>query len=126
MLKRRKSSDIRSRLKMLRNLQPGRSPTESPNRPLVFEEDNDEITIPAPAARTAPRTVTETPRPTKRKNSRDDDFLQDNLTNANLDLARAYINMGERASAKPLLDEVASTGTDAEKIQARKLLQEIQ
>ena len=51
--------------------------------------------------------------------------MQDNLVNANLDLARAYINMGESKKARALLKNVAAEGTAAEKSRAEDLLKTI-
>lgn len=123
LMKRHKSRGKRSRMKLMRDLQQGNVPAESSsNRPLIFEETDDSLSIPARLSSSVPEA---TRRPKRKTRSKDDDFLQDNLTNANLDLARAYINMGEVASAKSLLDNVISSGSDAEKAQARRLLEEI-
>ncbi len=51
--------------------------------------------------------------------------IQDDLVNANLDLARAYINMGESKKARALLENVAADGTAAEKSRAEDLLKTI-
>ena len=49
----------------------------------------------------------------------------DDSSNANLDLARAYINMGEKKRAQAMLNEVLNEGTPAEKDRARQLLIDI-
>jgi pilus assembly protein FimV len=42
-----------------------------------------------------------------------------------LDLARAYIDMGDNEGAKGILDEVVSEGTDQQKKEAQELLSNI-
>jgi pilus assembly protein FimV len=39
-----------------------------------------------------------------------------------LDLARAYISMGDREAARVILDEVVNNGTEAQQAEARKML----
>ncbi len=122
MLIHNKSRKRRTRLRMMGDLRKGNVTQGSSSRPLIFEEAGEDLSIPERLASSVPETVS---KPKRKPSSRGDGFVQDNLTNANLDLARAYINMGEVASAKSLLDEVASTGTADEKTQARRLLEEI-
>lgn len=52
-------------------------------------------------------------------------FLQDNAKKANLDLARAYINMGDSDRARPLLEEVIKEGSAEEQRQAKELLNQV-
>jgi len=52
-------------------------------------------------------------------------LLQDNAKRANLDLARAYINMGESNRARSLLEEVIKAGSTEEQQQAKELLSQI-
>ncbi len=54
-----------------------------------------------------------------------DNFLQDNLVNANLDLARAYINMGESSRARSMLEDVINNGSSEEQKKARQLIAQI-
>ncbi|AVP98397.1 hypothetical protein C7S18_14905 [Ahniella affigens] len=69
--------------------------------------------------RTAPPEATiEMPRMT-------DDFLGDDAVATKLDLARAYLDMGDSDGAKSMLDEVMTEGNDKQKDEARKLLAEI-
>ena len=51
--------------------------------------------------------------------------MQDNITSATLDLARAYVNMGEGLRAKAMLEEVIAKGTAQEKREAEGLLARI-
>ena len=43
-------------------------------------------------------------------------------TDSRLDLARAYIDMGDADGARTLLDEVVAGGDDAQKAEAQELL----
>ncbi|MBK8283395.1 MAG: hypothetical protein IPK97_00160 [Ahniella sp.] len=54
-----------------------------------------------------------------------DEFLGDDAVATKLDLARAYLDMGDSDGAKSMLDEVMSEGNDKQKDEARKLLTEI-
>lgn len=54
-----------------------------------------------------------------------DDFLGDDAVATKLDLARAYLDMGDSDGAKSMLDEVMAEGNDKQKDEARKLLAEI-
>src|SRR5690606_8989200 len=51
------------------------------------------------------------------------DFLSDaDETSTKLDLARAYIDMGDRDGARDILDEVMIEGSDTQKQEAKDLL----
>lgn len=54
-----------------------------------------------------------------------DEFLGDDAVATKLDLARAYLDMGDSDGAKSMLDEVMTEGNDRQKEEARKLLAEI-
>lgn len=54
-----------------------------------------------------------------------DEFLGDDAVATKLDLARAYLDMGDSDGAKSMLDEVLTEGNDRQKEEARKLLAEI-
>jgi len=54
-----------------------------------------------------------------------DEFLGDDAVATKLDLARAYLDMGDSDGAKSMLDEVITEGNDKQKDEARKLLAEI-
>lgn len=55
------------------------------------------------------------------------DFLSDaDETATKLDLARAYIDMGDREGARDILDEVMIEGSDAQKQEARELLNRLE
>ncbi|WP_413470556.1 FimV/HubP family polar landmark protein [Teredinibacter turnerae] len=58
----------------------------------------------------------------------DDDlgFLSDSdETATKLDLARAYIDMGDAEGAKDILDEIMKEGTDQQKQEAEALLSKV-
>ena len=42
-----------------------------------------------------------------------------------LDLARAYISMGDNEAASTILDEILSEGSDAQRAEARNLLKQV-
>jgi pilus assembly protein FimV len=55
----------------------------------------------------------------------DDFFAGEDTIGTKLDLARAYLDMGDPEGARSMLDEVMSEGNDTQKGEARKLLAEI-
>jgi pilus assembly protein FimV len=55
----------------------------------------------------------------------DDFFAGEDAIGTKLDLAKAYLDMGDPEGARSMLDEVLAEGNDAQKIEARKLLAEI-
>jgi len=67
---------------------------------------------PAPAAAPAPKPA-------------EDFFAGEDAIGTKLDLAKAYLDMGDPEGARSMLDEVMSEGNDAQKGEARKLLAEI-
>ena len=78
-----------------------------------------------PAPQTAP-TLQDAPTPqTETVRQKEGILLQDNARRASLDLARAYINMGENKKAEKLLREVVEQGSVKEREQAEKLLDQI-
>ncbi|MFT3791744.1 MAG: FimV/HubP family polar landmark protein [Rudaea sp.] len=52
-------------------------------------------------------------------------FLDEDTISTRLDLARAYLDMGDPDGARSMLDEVLAEGNPAQKEEARKLLSEI-
>ena len=54
-----------------------------------------------------------------------DDFLGDDAVATKIDLARAYLDMGDADGARSMLEEVVNEGSEAQKAEARKLLSEI-
>jgi FimV-like protein len=42
-----------------------------------------------------------------------------------LDLARAYLSLGDKEASKSMLDEVLKTGNEAQKAEARQMLEEL-
>jgi pilus assembly protein FimV len=55
----------------------------------------------------------------------DDFFAGEDAIGTKLDLAKAYLDMGDPEGARSMLDEVMAEGNDAQKGEARKLLAEI-
>ncbi|MHB8447672.1 MAG: FimV/HubP family polar landmark protein [Rudaea sp.] len=55
----------------------------------------------------------------------EDFFAGEDAIGTKLDLAKAYLDMGDPEGARSMLDEVMAEGNDAQKIEARKLLAEI-
>ena len=55
----------------------------------------------------------------------DDFFAGEDAIGTKLDLAKAYLDMGDPEGARSMLDEVMAEGSDAQKDEARKLLAEI-
>jgi pilus assembly protein FimV len=55
----------------------------------------------------------------------EDFFAGEDTIGTKLDLARAYLDMGDPEGARSMLDEVMSEGNDSQKGEARKLLAEI-
>jgi pilus assembly protein FimV len=75
----------------------------------------------APPARVAPAPV---PAPVAAKPA-EDFFAGEDAIGTKLDLAKAYLDMGDPEGARSMLDEVMAEGNDAQKGEARKLLAEI-
>jgi pilus assembly protein FimV len=67
----------------------------------------------------APATVVHAAKPA------DDFFAGEDTIGTKLDLARAYLDMGDPEGARSMLDEVMSEGNETQKGEARKLLAEI-
>ncbi|MDE1960147.1 MAG: fimbrial protein FimV [Xanthomonadaceae bacterium] len=55
----------------------------------------------------------------------EDFFAGEDAIGTKLDLAKAYLDMGDPEGARSMLDEVMAEGNDAQKVEARKLLAEI-
>lgn len=54
-----------------------------------------------------------------------DEFIGDDAVATKIDLARAYLDMGDADGARSMLEEVISEGSDSQKAEAKKLLSEI-
>ncbi|HWT14828.1 MAG TPA: FimV/HubP family polar landmark protein, partial [Patescibacteria group bacterium] len=54
-----------------------------------------------------------------------DDFLGDDAVATKIDLARAYLDMGDADGARSMLEEVVAEGSEAQQAEAKKLLSEI-
>lgn len=102
-----------------------------------FLSHDDDATIQAPAFDASPViapavSAPSTPAPQFAANDMTDsgdelDFLSDaDETSTKLDLARAYIDMGDRDGAKDILDEVMIEGSDTQKQEAKELLNRLE
>jgi pilus assembly protein FimV len=76
--------------------------------------------VPAPA----PAPVAAKPAPVAAKPA-EDFFAGEDAIGTKLDLAKAYLDMGDPEGARSMLDEVMAEGNDTQKGEARKLLAEI-
>lgn len=87
---------------------PDLPPLELESEPAAEPETKDEIATPV-----APVAVDEEP------------IASEDAIGTKLDLAKAYLDMGDPEGARSMLDEVLAEGNDAQKDEARKLLDEI-
>ena len=62
---------------------------------------------------------------TQQMNAMKDDFMGDDAVATKIDLARAYLDMGDADGARSMLEEVLGEGSDSQKAEASKLLAEI-
>lgn len=122
----RSLSSSRTRATIVRNLRRdglstgSNTPVASSNRSLMFDEEEG-FSPPTQDGRDNTKATSTRPPPGTNKQ----DFIQDDLTNANLDLARAYINMGENKRARTMLEDVLNSGSPAEQSKARQLLNQV-
>lgn len=87
-------------------------PLESPeDEPLEFTLDDDDL--PSPSTDTGLAT------------GEDDEGGEENLVDTKLDLARAYIDMGDSDSARSVLEEVIDEGDDTQSGEAKRLLESL-
>ena len=91
------------------------------------QRQDDAVSIEPTVAPAAP--VDETPAPSSADVLADEDdfdFLGETDENATkLDLAKAYIDMGDNEGAKDILNEVISEGNDQQQSEARELLSQV-
>ncbi|MBA54719.1 MAG: hypothetical protein CMK89_09710 [Pseudomonadales bacterium] len=94
--------------------------TEEPSVPEEAAPEEDQTII----ANVPPPVAPSTPAANDMSDSGDElDFLSDaDEASTKLDLARAYIDMGDRDGAKDILDEVMIEGNDNQKTEAKELL----
>jgi pilus assembly protein FimV len=67
----------------------------------------------------------EAPNPSKTTDATDTDWTDDNQNETKIDLAKAYIDMGDLEMAKIIAEEVMKTGNQQQKAQAEALLTEL-
>ena len=77
----------------------------------------------ARAGRTRRRACRPTPAPCR--SPTDDFFAGEDAIGTKLDLAKAYLDMGDPEGARSMLEEVVAEGNDAQKGEARRLIAEI-
>ncbi len=100
-------------------------------QPHLFEQELEDDVVKSPSTTPLQKLVPqeeEIERSEKKRITRarkEGALLQDNVRRANLDLARAYINMGEPKRARTLLEEVIKVGSTEEQQQAKELLSQI-
>lgn len=79
------------------------------------------------AAKPAPKPIAMEPAPTMKEapNLDDDFFSGEDAVGTKLDLAKAYIDMGDPDGARSMLEEVVAEGSDAQKAEAHRLISEL-
>jgi len=80
---------------------------------------------PPPPVYAPPPAPMPAPPPAPAAKPAEDFFASEDAIGTKLDLAKAYLDMGDPEGARSMLDEVMSEGNDAQKSEARKLLAEI-
>jgi pilus assembly protein FimV len=111
------------------DFEPAREPAPAPAHDDAFDFDlpvhSEETPPPAAAPVVDPEPIftqsVEEPAPPKN----DDIYVGEDAIGTKLDLAKAYLDMGDPEGAKSMLDEVMNEGNDTQKDEARKLLSEI-
>lgn len=103
---------------------------EDERAPLDFDLDDDDLNLDEGDDITAEAPAATEPANTSGIDLDDDDddfsFLGDTDENATkLDLARAYIDMGDTEGAKDILGEVVDEGNDEQKAEANKLMEQL-
>ena len=87
-----------------------------------FEFDNlADVSAPTPAASTLPGFETPLPPPPLD----DDYFAADDAIGTKLDLAKAYMDMGDPEGARSMLEEVVAEGNEAQQAEAQRLIADI-
>ena len=89
-------------------------PPEADDTVLMEPDATDEATVqqPAPAARPAAR-------------EGDEDDLDTDDPEIKLDLARAYLSMGDREASRAMLEEVIAVGDESQVAEARAMMEEL-
>ena len=76
-----------------------------------------------PTIRAAP--VHDTIEPTPARTADDDFYQGDDAIGTKLDLAKAYMDMGDPEGARSMLEEVVTEGSESQKAEARRLMAEM-
>ena len=103
--------------------------------PPAMHDDSFDFDLPMQTEETARETViahhepeplfTEAAAPAPVVERQDDIYVGEDAIGTKLDLAKAYLDMGDPEGAKSMLDEVLAEGNDSQRDEARRLLAEI-
>ncbi len=103
--------------------------------PQAMHDDSFDFDLPMQTEETARETVishrepeplfTEAAAPAPVVERQDDIYVGEDAIGTKLDLAKAYLDMGDPEGAKSMLDEVLAEGNDSQRDEARRLLAEI-
>ena len=101
----------------------------TPTPAVAKHEESFDFTLPpldldAPVSRSAPA-VAVAPAAPKAVDLDDDYFPGEDAIGTKLDLAKAYMDMGDPDGARSMLEEVVAEGSDAQKAEAHRLIAEI-
>ena len=109
----------------------------APEQPAPMHDDSFDFDLPLQSEETPPPAVDVTKHiepepiiphaeaPTAAAPRPDDIYVGEDAIGTKLDLAKAYLDMGDPEGAKSMLDEVLAEGNDTQQDEARKLLAEI-
>lgn len=104
--------------------EPEHTPAE-PVHDLEFTHAPEVSLHPTPPPPISAPPVASAPTPAPVTTSAEDFFGSDDAIGTKLDLAKAYLDMGDPEGARSMLDEVMAEGNETQKGEARKLLAEI-
>ncbi|HEU4665631.1 MAG TPA: FimV/HubP family polar landmark protein, partial [Dokdonella sp.] len=109
---------------------PAPAPTHTPPPPAADAFTFDDLPpLEAPVARATPAPAmpaAKEPAPAMKEASLDDDFFAgEDAVGTKLDLAKAYMDMGDPDGARSMLEEVVAEGNDVQKAEAHRLISEL-
>jgi len=89
-------------------------------------DDLPPLEAPVTKATPAPMPAAKEPAPAMKETTLDDDFFAgEDAIGTKLDLAKAYMDMGDPDGARSMLEEVVAEGNDAQKAEAHRLISEL-
>jgi pilus assembly protein FimV len=116
-------------------MEPAAVADEAATAPQAMHDDSFDFDLPMQTEETARETVithrepehlfTEAAAPAPVVERQDDIYVGEDAIGTKLDLAKAYLDMGDPEGAKSMLDEVLAEGNDSQRDEARRLLAEI-